>query len=757
MANNMYYSILTTVGTEKLAQAIITEIPVKITTIAVGDGNGQYYEPTVDQTGLKRETWRGDINDLRSTEDAANHVLAEGVVPANVGGWTVREVGLFDDVGDLIAICNYPDTIKPLPTSGSGKQLYIQIILVVDNVAALELIVDGNIVTASRKYVDDLFDALASYSGFGMVGQCPDIATLRLLEPVQKNKVVNRILVASYYAGANRGGGEFYYDSNDMSSDDDGGFVIVTTGGRRWKRIAGPLSATQFGVRGDGTDETEKVQRLFNTAARRKLVAVIDSDLTVDCHGLVLDERHKGIKIDGQGWIRFYGDGSKQKNKPANLVTGADYCVYMSSISNSEISLRIDGNSVVKIDNEQIHSIGLFGGKNINFPTLKFRNTRGDGIYITQSNGNVESAIPENISLGYLESINDDFDGRNAASIISVKKLTYDTIVSLRHGGKVGGVYQPGGLDIEPNYYYQKCFDITGKSYTALCGGSQGLTIAGKQPANDPGENCVKNVHLGFVNVELTDTGRGAGRVILLNGVNDVFIEGFAKTTENYIGEYVGLHAVGVTGVRADISTRRCKHAAWIGYQPILGLRNVYASDFKIAADRYHDGVSVGWSDSNEIDFVGMNPTQMGSNGDMGHLQFIANPGESTPIRRTTVKVRGAGYDGYLERLDYGVRVSQAQTPAIYKGTVKLIDSDLTNVLHAPASGKNRLLGTKDIIKSNIVGVTPYPGTPIDGVEIWGYGDIVFDSNVSSNNIVGRVYTSTGWQIFSQLPSQLPQ
>lgn len=81
MANNMYYSILTTIGAEKLAQAIITEIPVKITTIAVGDGNGQFYSPRPDQAQLKRETWRGDINDLRGVEDAANHVLAEGIVP----------------------------------------------------------------------------------------------------------------------------------------------------------------------------------------------------------------------------------------------------------------------------------------------------------------------------------------------------------------------------------------------------------------------------------------------------------------------------------------------------------------------------------------------------------------------------------------------------------------------------------------------------------------------------------------------------
>lgn len=172
MANNMYYSILTTVGTERLAQAIITEIPVKITTIAVGDGNGQFYSPTPDQVQLRRETWRGDINDLRSAEDATNHILAEGVVPTNVGGWTIREVGLFDDAGYLIAIGNYPDTIKPLPSSGSGKQAYIQIHLIIDNVAALELIIDGSIVLASKKYVDQIRKAITYFTPemFGAAG-----------------------------------------------------------------------------------------------------------------------------------------------------------------------------------------------------------------------------------------------------------------------------------------------------------------------------------------------------------------------------------------------------------------------------------------------------------------------------------------------------------------------------------------------------------------------------------------------------------
>ncbi|UAN53478.1 hypothetical protein KGP26_10645 [Serratia sp. JSRIV002] len=521
--------------------------------------------------------------------------------------------------------------------------------------------------------------------------------------------------------------------------------------GTGWKILpdkAG-ITASQFGVKADGTDETDKLQLLFDTAKAIKAKAIVDA--AASCHGLVLDSRHNEIKIDCYEWIKFHGDGSTQKNKPENLQTGADYCIYLNGISNPELSLKVDGNAASKIDNEQIHSIGLFGGSNINFKKLKFRNTRGDGLYITQGNGNIESAIPENVNIDFVESINEVFDGRNAVSVISVKGLNIATMVSTRHGGKVGGVYQPGGLDIEPNYFFQKCYNIAVKSYRALCAGSQGLTIAGKQETGNFGEFCVKNVHFDNVDVELTDIGRNRADVILINGANDVFVRGFARTTGLYTGDYVGLHVVGATGVDANITTRRCKHATWLGYVPVLGLRNMYSSRFVINADRYHDGVSIGWADGVTVDFTGINIVQMGS-GDMGHLQYIANPGESTPIRRTRVSVRVAGYDGFISRSDYGIRVNPVQTPAIYKGTNWITDSDLTNILHEPENGKNRLLGTKDIGKSNIDGVTPYPGTPIEGTNIWGESEIVYDTNAAITGNIARIYTSTGFKVFSKIP-----
>ncbi|WP_025122435.1 MULTISPECIES: phage tail protein [unclassified Serratia (in: enterobacteria)] len=276
MANNMYYSILTTVGTEKLAQAIITEIPVKITTIAVGDGNGQYYQPTVDQTQLKRETWRGGINDLRDVEDAANHVLAEGIVPSTVGGWTVREIGLFDDSGDLIAIGNYPDTIKPLPTSGSGKQLYIQIILVIDNVAALELIVNDDIVIASRKYVDDeiikvtlnLTRMFAAPDGLKHIGRCKNIAQLRTITPTFDGQKID---VAAHTSDKDNGSGYFYYDASDSTTSDDDGFTcVVLSNGMRWKRkILHDLYVEWSGIDTTGlVDISARFQQLLDVAAK---------------------------------------------------------------------------------------------------------------------------------------------------------------------------------------------------------------------------------------------------------------------------------------------------------------------------------------------------------------------------------------------------------------------------------------------------------------------------------------------------------
>ncbi len=126
--------------------------------MAVGDGGGQYYEPTASQTTLRREVWRGEMNTLTVAPNNPNWLIAELVLPEDVGGWYVREVGVFDDEGELIAIGKFPESYKPLLPGGCGKQVCIRLIMEVSNTTAVTLTVDPSIVLATRDYVDVRLD-----------------------------------------------------------------------------------------------------------------------------------------------------------------------------------------------------------------------------------------------------------------------------------------------------------------------------------------------------------------------------------------------------------------------------------------------------------------------------------------------------------------------------------------------------------------------------------------------------------------------
>lgn len=154
MAEN-FYTILTNVGKAKIANAASLGTKVNMTQLAVGDGNGAYYNPTENQTSLRHEVWRGIINTIHTDGQNPNWIVLETVIAANVGGFTVREVGVFDADGDLIAVGKYPETYKPVLADGSAKDLYIRMILEVTNASSVTLKLDPAVVLASKKYVDD--------------------------------------------------------------------------------------------------------------------------------------------------------------------------------------------------------------------------------------------------------------------------------------------------------------------------------------------------------------------------------------------------------------------------------------------------------------------------------------------------------------------------------------------------------------------------------------------------------------------------
>ncbi len=156
-----YFAIPTNVGQAKIANAIALGVPLKITAMGVGDGGGQPVTPDPAMTALPGEQRRAPINTLFQDPLNPSQLVAEQILPEDVGGWWVRCVGLYDETGTLIAIANAPDTYKPLLTSGSGRTQTIRIVLIVSNTSAVELKVDPSVVLATRKYVDEV--ALSSY------------------------------------------------------------------------------------------------------------------------------------------------------------------------------------------------------------------------------------------------------------------------------------------------------------------------------------------------------------------------------------------------------------------------------------------------------------------------------------------------------------------------------------------------------------------------------------------------------------------
>lgn len=150
-----YFALLTTYGEKVLAEATALGTKIELTHMAVGDGGGTLPAPDTKQTKLINEKRRAAINTLFIDSVNTNQVIAEQVIPENEGGWWIREIGLFDKSGLLVAVANCPETYKPLLAEGSGRTQTIRMILIVSHTEAVTLKVDPAIVLATRGYVDD--------------------------------------------------------------------------------------------------------------------------------------------------------------------------------------------------------------------------------------------------------------------------------------------------------------------------------------------------------------------------------------------------------------------------------------------------------------------------------------------------------------------------------------------------------------------------------------------------------------------------
>ncbi|MFV2029821.1 phage tail protein, partial [Neisseria sp. S1] len=291
-----YYTIITTIGARKITNAAALGTQVNLTEMAVGDGGGRPITPVETDTALRREVYRGGINRLEVDVNNSNQIIAELVIAEDVGDFTIREVGVFDQAGNLFAIGNLPETYKPVAASGSARTQTIRMVIQVSNTAAVQLKIDPSIIIATREYVD----AAMLKNAY----RVESIAELRALRGKS-----GAVVVTGYYADKpGIGGGVFVADTADKATADNGGTVVVSADGTRWRRYADDIQPEYFGARADGiADDTAallaaaaaatKIKRTLRGGGKYKLTQ------TLNLRELPVDMPAADFVVSGDGQI----------------------------------------------------------------------------------------------------------------------------------------------------------------------------------------------------------------------------------------------------------------------------------------------------------------------------------------------------------------------------------------------------------------------------------------------------------------------
>lgn len=155
--NSQFMAILTNVGTAKLANANTLGLPWKLAALGVGDANGTDPLPSATQTTLINERRRAPLNQLLIDPINPAVIIAEQVIPADVGGWWIREMGLYDEDGDLVAVSNCAPSFKPVLSQGTGRTQIVRMNFIVSSTGNIVLKIDPAVVLATREYVDTGF------------------------------------------------------------------------------------------------------------------------------------------------------------------------------------------------------------------------------------------------------------------------------------------------------------------------------------------------------------------------------------------------------------------------------------------------------------------------------------------------------------------------------------------------------------------------------------------------------------------------
>ncbi|AIE64497.1 hypothetical protein ACVNAN_001732 [Enterobacter hormaechei] len=541
--------------------------------------------------------------------------------------------------------------------------------------------------------------------------------------------------------------------------------------GSGWTLTGMSYDCQQFGVNGDGTNETAKVQLWLDSCADYHARAYIKESFSASVVGVVLNSSHKGLQFDFRGWLKFFGDGSAPVNAPSNVTGSACFAVYMNGCTSLSGQINIDGNRSAKIYSEQIHNIGMFGGVDNNL-TLNFIESRGDGVYVNHHKANVSTPpavdsvaannFPTRLKLR-INSVNSSFDGRNAVSLIAYKGCEVSGMSS-QHGngtpsGSTGIGKQPGGLDVEPNYYWQSCYDLVVPSWISDgAGWTGGFSLVGKINGTDSFDVNIRGV---IANIECTQSipNDSVRYGVALQYARDIDIRGVSRClTNNPYSTFksCGVMATCISNFNVEIDIVRFERVGEIACEDVINQAVTMCSNGKLSikATNCHNGLSLSALDNVNVDLFFTVPVTMSGSGDRGVVQYIQSyfngAFQATNIQHHTLKVSASG-GTTLTSLNYGVRVHPTNTPTVFRDTCTINESDLTAVPHDTSNNKNRLLGTVNFQKGIIYGATKKVGDDaISGTNIWGAGDTIWHQSSSATH-AGKRYNGTSWQNFGNL------
>ncbi|MEJ7881302.1 phage tail protein [Acinetobacter baumannii] len=307
-----YHSLFTEQGLNLLREAIQNGTKLGITHMSFGDGGGIVPEPNAAFTSLVNEVYRVQLNRLAPSPNNPNWLEADAVIPSAVGGFNIREVGLWAE-NTMVAYANYPPTFKPNADQGTAQIKTIRIVLQIDNTANFELQIDASVVMATIQAVEDAKKEIIKYADNTKISICSNFNELSLVEKLE-GRLVRTLQYYSETKDSN-GGATYKCTNNEWVLQPDGISV----------------SPEQFGAYGDGiTDDSDAFQACADFAYANNLRIVGESNIGY----FIRKNVYNYSEFDVAGIIfpasdnlspKLYIDTKKPKEKiPLSLLSGLE-------------------------------------------------------------------------------------------------------------------------------------------------------------------------------------------------------------------------------------------------------------------------------------------------------------------------------------------------------------------------------------------------------------------------------------------------